>query len=199
MRIDRLVLAGLLLFVTLPALGQKVHVDYDNATAFSEYKTFQIRPTSRDLRRVSHSLHDHVVQRLSEYALEGALTVAASDPDVYIVYYAAYWGELELTLNDLEYAYGESFTPGTYWDGGVGTRDVTKKTFRFKEGTLIVDVWDRERRLLVWRGMATAALKRDYHKNEKKLSKALDKLMNQWDEMHGNRARAIRQLKAEQN
>ena len=58
-------------------------------------------------------------------------------------------------------------------------------------------VWDRERGLLVWRGMATAALKRDYHKNEAKLAKALDKLMKQWGKMYGDRARAIRRLKVQ--
>ena len=48
-------------------------------------------------------------------------------------------------MGDLEYAYGDSFTPGSYWEGGVGTRDVGKKSFNFKEGTVVVDVWDRAR------------------------------------------------------
>ena len=66
----------------------------------------------------------------------------------------------------------------------------------FREGTVVVDVWDRERKILVWRGMATAALKKDYKKNEKKLEKALEKLMKQWGTMYGDHARAIRKLKA---
>ncbi len=190
-------LTAMLFLLTLPAFAQKIHIDYDNATAFSEYKTFQFRETARDLRRVSMSLHDDVVRQITEYAVEGALIPAIEDPDVYIAYYAAYYGDLKLALSDLDYSYGEGFTPGSYWEGGVGTREVTKKTFTFKEGTVIIDVWDRERKLLVWRGMATAALKRDYHKNEKKLAKALDKLMKEWGKMYGDRARAIRKLKAE--
>ena len=188
----------LLLLTVLPAAAQKTYIDWDQATAFSEYKTFQYRETPNDLRWVSSSLHHRVVDQITRYALDGGLTSADSDPDVYIAYYAAYNRELEITLTDLEYAYGEGFSLGAYWEGGVGTRDTRKKAFKFKEGTVIVDVWDRARGELVWRGMATAALKKDYHRNEAKLDKALQKLMKQWEKMYGGRARAIRKLKAEQ-
>ena len=187
----------LLLLVALPALGQKIHIDYDNATAFSEYKTFQFRETRQDLRRVSGNLHRRTVATITDYARDGSLVEVESDPDIYVAYYAATSGDLALTLADLEYAYGPGFSLGSYWKGGTGTRDVTKKPFVFKEGTVVVDIWDRERKVLVWRGMATAVLKDDYRKNEKKLDKALDKLMKNWGEMYGDRARAIRKLKAE--
>jgi hypothetical protein len=90
-----------------------------------------------------------------------------------------------------------SYSAGTYWEGGVGTRDVGKKSFTLKAGTVVVDVWDRERGILVWRGMATGALKKDYDRNEAWLAKALEKLMKRWEEMYGARARAIRKLKSE--
>ena len=198
MRAPRILPLSVLLFLaSLPALAQKIHIDYDQATAFSEYKNFELRETRHDLRRVSPSLHQQVVRQLTDYALEGGLTRVDSEPDVYLAYYAAYRDDLRLVLSDLEYAYGPGFSLGSYWEGGVGTRDVTKKSFTFKEGTVVVDVWDRERKILVWRGMATAALKKDYHKNEEKLEKALEKLMKQWDKMYGGRARALRKLKAE--
>ena len=189
---------GLLVgLVALPASGAtKIHIDYDGATAFSEYTTFQFKNTRRDLRRVSPSLHKEVALQLINYARDGGLAMVDSEPDLYLAYYAAYHGELRLVMGDLEYAYGDSFTPGSYWEGGVGTRDVGKKSFNFKEGTVVVDVWDRERGILVWRGMATGAVKKDYHKNEAKLARALEKLMKRWDEMYGTRAQAIRKLKA---
>ena len=45
--------------------------------------------------------------------------------------------------------------------------------------------------------MATAAVKKDYQRNEEKLEKALKKLMKQWEKMYGGHARALRKLKAE--
>jgi hypothetical protein len=191
---------GVILLITAvaaPALAQKIHIDYDNATAFSEYSTFQFRDTRQDLRRVSAALHERTVRQITDYLSDGGLVEVASDPDIYVAYYAATSGDLVLTLGDLEYAYGPGFSLGSYWEGGVGTRQVTTKPFVFREGTVVVDVWDRERKILVWRGMATAVLKDDYRKNEKKLAKALEKLMKRWGEMYGDRARAIRKLKAE--
>ncbi len=190
---------ALLLLVALPAAGQKIHIDYDGATAFSEYRTFQYRESEHDLRRVNIPLHKHTVTRLTEYAVSGGLEISSDEPDVYFSYYAAYDRDLELTLTDLEYTYGADFSLGSYWEGGVGTRQTSSKPFRFKEGTVVVDVWDRERGVLVWRGMATAAVKKDKGKNAKRLDRALDKLMREWEAMYGGRARAIRKMKAERD
>lgn len=197
MRYPWILLLFLLLFLAShPAPAQKVHIDFDGATAFSEYKTFALKETRFDLRRFASPLHQRVVRRLTDYAADGGLEKDNAEPDVYLAYYAAFRGDLRLVLSDLEYTYGPGFSLGSYWDGGVGTRDVSQKAFIFKEGTLVIDVWDRERKVLVWRGMATAALKSDA-KNEKTLEKALAKLMKQWEKMYGGRARALRKLKAE--
>ncbi len=178
------------------AAAQKVHIDYDNATPFSEYETFQFLDTEQDLRRVSMDLHLKTRKQITDFLLEGDLTETDQDPDAFIAYYAAYARDLTLTLGDLRYTYGPEFSLGSYWQGGVGTRETADKPFTFREGTVVVDVWDRERKVLVWRGMATAALKTADEKNQKKLVKALDKLMKQWGKMYGDRARAIRKLKA---
>jgi len=199
MRIPRFLLLSALIFsLALPALAQKTHIDFDGATAFNKYKTFQFEEARRDLRQVSPSLHDDVIKQLSGYLSEAGLTAVREDPDVYITYFVADGNNLEVALTDLRYAYGPNFRPGNYWDGGVGTRDVSKKVYIFREGTVIVDVWDREREILVWRGMVTGGLKKDYHKNEKKLAKGLKKLMKDWDEMYGGRSRALRRIEKEQ-
>jgi hypothetical protein len=188
---------ALLAAIALPATAQKTHIDFDGATAFNQYKTFQFQEARRDLRKVSPSLHEDVIEQLVGYLAEGGLSQVDEDPDVYVTYFVADQGNLEVSLTDLRYAYGPQFSPGSYWEGGVGTRDVSRKVYTFKEGTVIVDVWDREREILVWRGMATKGLKGDYHKNEKRLAKALKKLMSDWDEMMGGRARALRRIQAE--
>ena len=109
-----------LFLLALPALGQKVHVDYDGATAFSEYRTFQFFETKEDLRDFSLTSHKKVVRQLRDYAQEGGLTEVETDPDVYIAYYTADRGDLRLTLSDLGYAYGPDFLHGRrLGDAGV--------------------------------------------------------------------------------
>jgi hypothetical protein len=197
MRASR-VLPLCLFLIALPAAGQKVYIDFDGATAFSEYKTFQFRETPKDLRRANPLLHRQTVAQLTDYAVSGGLEQVEADPDVYMTYYAAYLGDLKLTLTDLQYTYGPGFSFGDYWEGGVGTREISKKPLTFKEGSVIVDVWDRERGILVWRGIASANVRKDRAKNAKTLERALTKLMKKWDDAYGNRAKAIRKLKAEQ-
>jgi len=192
-----LCLSALLCLIGLPLAAQKTHIDYDGATAFNKYRTFQFQEARKALRRVSPSLHDDVIEQLRGYMITGGLTEVREDPDVYVTYFVADQGNLKLALTDLDYAYGPQFSPGSYWEGGVGTRDVSKKVYVFKEGTVIIDVWDREREILVWRGMATKGLKGDYHKNEKRLAKAITKLMKEWDAMYGRHAQALREIEAE--
>lgn len=187
------ILTLFLFLIALPALGQKVNVDYDGATAFSEYRTYQFYETREDLRDYSQTSHKKVVRQLRDYAEEGGLTEVETDPDVYIAYYTADWGDLRLTLSDLEYTYGSDFSLGSYWEGGVGNR--TSNSFTFKQGTLIIDVWDAERKQLVWRGMATASLAKDPDKNDKKIERSLKKMTKNWEKMYGGRVRALRKLK----
>ena len=189
------ILTPLLLLSALPALAQKVYVDYDNATAFSEYRTFQLVETQEDLRDTSRTSHELVVSELRRYAIEGGLRRSKSDPDAYVAYYTADRGHLRLVLTDLRYAYGP-----------ISTRRLLGRRRR-DAGAPLLHLQGRHadrRRLgsraqqLVWRGMATSALSSDPEKNDKKIEKALKKIMKRWDEAKGYRVRAIRQMKVEE-
>ena len=199
MKIHRLfiLLVAFTVITATPALAQKVYVDYDRATAFSQYRTFQFRETREDLRNFSETLHGRVVNGLRSYIKEGGMEEVDADPDIYIAYYTADQSNLRLVLSDLEYTYGPDFSLGSYWEGGVGTRNL--ENFSFKEGTLIIDAWDAKEKKLIWRGIGTAAMaKKKPEKNEQKLDRALEKIMQRWDEMYGAKVQAIRKHQMEQ-
>ena len=187
-----------LLLLAAPALGAgvKIHVDYDGATVFGEYTTFQLLETRHDLRPVSPELHLAVARQLISDARLGGLALVPTDPDIYFAYYAASAGELRLAPEELGYAHGEAFTPGSYWQGAGGVRG-DDGSFTFERGTLVLDVWDRQRRVLVWRGTAAGALKGDFVRNRTRLGRSLEKLMRRWEEMYGTRAQPIRELEPE--
>ena len=199
MKIHRLfiLLVVFTVITATPALAQKVYVDYDRATAFSQYRTFQFKETREDLRNFSETLHRRVVNGLRSYIKEGGMEEVDADPDIYIAYYTADQGNLRLVLSDLEYTYGRDFSLGSYWEGGVGTRNL--ENFSFNEGTLIIDAWDAKEKKLVWRGIGTAAMARKKPEtNEKKLDRALETIMKRWDEMYGAKAQAIRKHQMEE-
>lgn len=200
MKIHRLfiLLVVFTVITATPALAQKVYVDYDRATAFSQYRTFQFKETREDLRNFSETLHRRVVNGLRNYIQEGGMEEVDADPDIYIAYYTADQSNLRLVLSDLEYTYGPDFSLGSYWDGGVGTRNL--ENFSFNEGTLIIDAWDAKEKKLIWRGIGTAAMAtKKPEKNEQKLDRALEKIMKRWDEMYGAKVQAIRKHQMEQN
>ncbi len=200
MKIHRLfiLLVVFTVITATPALAQKVYVDYDRATAFSQYRTFQFKETREDLRNFSETLHRRVVNGLRNYIKEGGMEEVDADPDIYIAYYTADQSNLRLVLSDLEYTYGPDFSLGSYWDGGVGTRNL--ENFSFNEGTLIIDAWDAKEKKLIWRGIGTAAMaKKKPEKNEQKLDRALEKIMKRWDEMYGAKVQAIRKHQMEQD
>ena len=200
MKIHRLfiLLVVFTVITATPALAQKVYVDYDRATAFSQYRTFQFKETREDLRNFSETLHRRVVNGLRSYINEGGMEEVDADPDIYVAYYTADQSNLRLVLSDLEYTYGADFSLGSYWDGGVGTRNL--EDFSFKEGTLIIDAWDAKEKKLIWRGIGTAAMaKKKPEKNEQKLDRALEKIMKRWDEMYGAKVQAIRKHQMEQD
>lgn len=184
------------LVTSTASFGQKVYVDYDSATAFSQYRTYQFQETREDMRDTFPEVHKQIVVKLKKYIQEGGLTEVQANPDVHVAYYTADYRDLRLVLGDLEYAYGPDFSLGGYWDGGVGTR--TPSSFQFKEGTLVIDVWDAKEKNLVFRGIATAALAKDRQKNVDKIDRAIDKIVKKWAEMKGDHVRAIRKLQEEE-
>lgn len=190
------ILTLILTLTALPAFAQKVFIDYDHATAFSEYMTFQFVETPEDLRDYSTLVHKRTVAELESLMIEGGLEKVDSDPDIYMTYYTADRGDLRLALGDLRYAYGADFDFGGYWEGGVGTR--TPDSFTFKQGTLVIDIWEAEGHRLVWRAIATAALKKKPDKNEKKLQDAIARIAKQWYNSRGAYLQAVREMKAEE-
>ena len=185
-----LVASALVLASAAPSAAQKVYVDYDGATAFSQFRTFQYVEAREDLRDTNPFLHEHIVESLKQYLVDGGLTETADEPEAFVSYYAADQGDLRLVLSDLDYAYGSEFQPGAYWKGGVGTR--TPDSFTFKEGTLIIDVWEAATKRLIWRGMATATVSSDPGRNSKKVDRALAEMIKQWEKAYGGHVRELR-------
>jgi hypothetical protein len=60
--------------------------------------------------------------------------------------------------------------------GGMGSITLEQSV----AGTMIVDLYDAKNQTLVWRGVAQDTLSDKGDKNQKLVSKALDKMFKQW-------------------
>ncbi len=147
------------------ASAQDVKTDYDHHADFSQYHTYSWHKVhtddplwqSRVTDAVDHALQAKGLQRVDD---NGDLSVAA----------------IGASHNQREYeTFYNGFGPGWRW-GGFGPA-ATTRAYNYQVGTLVLDLYDTKNKQLVWRGMARDTLSDKPEKNEKKLHKALEKML----------------------
>ncbi len=131
----------LLLLIVLPALAfsQKVSLAFDETLNFSDYKTFAI--AAGKLNSKNPSLNNELVQKKLEDGIrkrftERGLTEVPGQPDLNVRYSLGSGARVE---------------DEAYPAGWRGTRIVRR---HYAEGTLILDLRDAKKHVLVWRAIA---------------------------------------------
>jgi hypothetical protein len=148
------------------ALAQHVKTDFDHHADFSQYKTYswqQIKP--------ANSLWDARIKNAVDAQLAAkGWTQVESGGDVAIV--AIKTTQTQRTLQ----TFYDGFGGGWRWRGFGGFGDATTTEQDYKEGTLVVDLYDAKTKQLIWRGSAEDTLSNKAEKNEKNLDKGVAKM-----------------------
>jgi hypothetical protein len=148
------------------SFAQQVQTDFDHQADFSQYKTYsweQIKPanslwTSRIRSAVDNQL-----------AAKG-WTPVEQNSDVAIMAI-----ETTHTQKTLDTFY-DGFGGGWGWRGFGGFADATTTEHDYKEGTLVIDMYDAKSKQLIWRGSLEDSLSDKAAKNERNLDKGLAKM-----------------------
>ena len=148
------------------AFAQHIQTDFDHQANFSQYKTYswqEIKP--------ANSLWDSRVKNAvdAQLAAKGWSQVD-SDGDVAIV--AIKTTQTQRTLQ----TFYDGFGGGWRWRGFGGFGDATTTEQDYKEGTLVVDLYDAKTKQLIWRASAEDMLSDKAEKNEKNLDKGVEKM-----------------------
>src|SRR5580700_8813059 len=158
----RVTIYGAFLMVLLgSAFGQHIQTDFDHQANFSQYKTYswqEIKP--------ANSLWDSRIKNAvdGELAAKG-WTKVDSGGDVAVVAIAT--THTERTLQ----TFYDGMGGGWRWRGFGGMGEATTTEQDYKEGTLVVDLYDARTKQLIWRGSAEDTLSSNAEKNEKNLDK----------------------------
>ena len=161
MRIGRIVsVVGILLIASVGAFAQQVSTDYDHAANFASYKTYSWAKVE-----IADPLWQGRIQGYIDAQLAAkGWTKAASGGDAAVVTIGTTQQKQQLN---------------TYYSGGgwrFGGGMATTNTSTFTEGTLVVDIFDAKTKGLIWRGTAGDTLSTKADKNEKTITKAVEKL-----------------------
>jgi len=157
----------MLLLVALgTALAQHVQTDFDHKANFTQYKTYswqEIKPAD--------SLWDARIKDAVDAQLAAkGWTQVQSGGDVAIV--AIKTTQTQRTLQ----TFYDGFGGGWRWRGFGGMGESTTTEQDYKEGTLVVDLYDAKTKQLVWRGSVEDTVSDKAEKNEKNLDKAVAKM-----------------------
>jgi hypothetical protein len=169
---NRFILLPTLLFVAVCAYGQDVHYNYDRSANFAAYKTYQWVDIPGGT--VPDQLIDQAIRRaVDEQLAQKGLTKVEKDADLYIGYRVGIILEKSISVQR---------TGGPGFGGPWGFDTAHGQTSTVPVGLLLVDIYDREKEQLIWRGDAakTIDLKKDPDKNYKNLQKAVTKLFKNY-------------------
>ena len=152
------------------ALAQHVKTDFDHQANFSQYKTYswqEIKP--------ANSLWDARIQRAVDAQLAAkGWTKVESGGDVAVVAIAT--SHTERTLQ----TFYDGMGGGWRWRGFGGMGEATTTEQDYKEGTLVVDVYDAKTKQLIWRGSSEDTVSNNAQKNEKNLDKGVAKMFKKF-------------------
>src|SRR5580693_7460211 len=160
----RVTIYGAFLMVLLgSAFGQHIQTDFDHQANFSQYKTYswqEIKP--------ANSLWDSRIKNAVDAQLAAkGWTKADSGGDVAVVAIAT--THTERTLQ----TFYDGMGGGWRWRGFGGMGEATTTEQDYKEGTLVVDMYDGKTKQLIWRGSSEDTVSNNADKNEKNLDKGV--------------------------
>jgi hypothetical protein len=179
MKTKKISLVVLLAFFAAGCSSMKVVIDYDDQIDFSNYKTFNfvsLKKVANKKGKNPNVIKDPLLNKKAAREITAVLTesgyqkVESSKQADFLIAFSA-TAKNKATV-----------TPPTYHMGRFGRRWVSPgHVYHYKQGTLIIDIVDRQKKELVWRGVGSGVLDRNDPK--KTLVEAVEKVLAEFPPM----------------
>jgi len=198
------------------AHGQDVHYNYDRGANFQSYRTYQwvdvqggrpkaggapglpdppsglpalpvAAPVGGNTVSDDQLLDQDIKRAVDEQLAQKGLTRVDNGGDLLVGYQAKVNEEKSINL------FGSGWGGGPWgggwggWGGGMSSMSVQGQTSTIPVGTLVVGLYDPNKKQVIWRGDATKTvyLKKDPNKNYSQLQKAMVKLFKNYPPQPG--------------
>jgi Domain of unknown function (DUF4136) len=172
------VCAAVSLVALTAGFAQHVQTDFDHQANFGQYKSYswqEIKPRA--------SLWDSRIKNAVNAQLEAkGLAQVADGGDIAVV--AIKTSQTQRTLQTFYDGFGGG---GWRWRGFGGFGESTTTEQDYKEGTLVIDLFDGKTKQLIWRGSTESVLSDKAEKNEKNLDKGVAKMFKNFPPESGSR------------
>ncbi len=165
-RISVTAILATLLCLAVGASAEDVRTDYDHHANFSQYRTYCWEKVKTTDPLWENRIKDAVDRDLQAKGWQQVET----NGDVAITAVGS-------AHNQQEYETFYNGLGGWRW-GGFGETTTQVETYRV--GSLVLDFYDAHNKQLIWRGVASDTLSGNPDKNEKKLEKAVNKMLDKF-------------------
>ena len=170
MQIARALLSIATVLLVCGCSSTRVQTDFDHRADFRSYSTFawyqavegDESPTEGPNQLVDRRIRGAISDTLRAKGLGQS---DANTADLIVMYYASLGSRMYFHTAGWGYGWGW----GPYWSYGYGFWPgwTTTTVHTYHEGTVIIDIVNRESNQLVWRGVGTRALGKNSHSEEK--------------------------------
>ena len=158
------------LFAATAAFPREISTDFDHHADFSRFKTYSWSKVDTPNNLWDERVKEAIDQELSAKGW----TQVENRADVAIV--AIKTTQTEKTLQ----TFYDGLGGGWRWRGFGGFGESTTTEQDYKEGTLVVDMYDASTKQLIWRASAEDMLSDKAEKNEKNLDKGIAKMFKRF-------------------
>lgn len=148
------------------ASGPDIRADYDRAADFSQYRTYGFVAQAGTDTAEFRSLATQTLQAAAAREMESRGYARADSPDLVINFKGKLEEKTDIESTPAPY-YGPSWGYGGWYGapwGGYGGTEVT--TRRYKVGTLVMDMIDREKRQAVFQGGIEGVVTKEMMENK---------------------------------
>ena len=158
---------------TVALHAQKVNVEWDRTTDFSPYKTYKWQkiPTPRtpspEMENLIHQMTD------VQLGAKGLKKVETDEPDLYVGY-SITLGQSKQGAVSRPSTTESAWQTGGAWSGNIPSNKAERK------GTLRIEIADRRKNLLVWRGTVMADVGDSVNDARAKVSLGLSKTFSKF-------------------
>ena len=161
-------LVCLLALLSVASSFAGISVDHDKSADFSKYKSFTIEEATP---AVNPLMRARMIKAIEVGLGAKGLEKVDDGAHLKVVIHASTDNETRVTADNWGY--------GGYrgWRGWGGWGTTTVNVDNITIGTLMLDMVDTASKKLVWRGIATDSIPKKSEKLEKKIYKAVDKLL----------------------
>lgn len=155
-----------LLFFTSCASVQ-VKTDYDTQTDFSKYKTFAFYKNGIDKSKISDLDKRRILRAIEKELLTKGMT-KSKNPDMLVSIFAKSKKRVDVYTNPWYPPYY-----GPYWGNNVS---------RYTEGTLFIDLIDKDGKKLIWQGVGKGVLSSysNVEKKEERINEFVTEILNRY-------------------